>query len=63
MLLNKDFKSLPGIYVITCLTNGKSYVGESLDIKTRMDRHSRGRKQVLHKAIQKYGIENFHVYV
>jgi group I intron endonuclease len=49
--------------MIKCLVNGKSYVGESLDIKTRMDRHTRGKKQVIHQAITKYGVENFEVYV
>ena len=63
ILTDKNFKSLPGVYIITCNINGKSYVGESMDIKTRMDRHSRGSKQALHKAILKHGIENFHVYV
>lgn len=56
-----------GIYLITNKLNGKSYVGQSIDIKTRWSSH-KSRSQsftehhdnmIIHAAMQKYGIENF----
>ena len=56
-----------GIYKITNLINGKSYVGQSVDIETRFKRHkqtafnpnSKSYNYPLYRAIRKYGIENF----
>lgn len=56
-----------GIYKITNLINGKSYVGQSVDIKTRFKRHKQAAfnknsklyNYPLYRAIRKYGIENF----
>lgn len=63
MKLTDTFKSLPGIYIMTNIINGKVYVGESINIKNRLRMHRYRDNQVIHAAFQKYGIENFEVYV
>ena len=63
-----------GIYLIKNLVNNKIYIGQSVDIKRRIQEHLRsaqpekyakksGRdsKTHLHLAMKKYGIENFSV--
>jgi len=53
------------IYVITCLLNGKQYIGETCNPKARMKDHfypppsRKERLQVIQKAIKKYGQDNF----
>ena len=52
------------IYLITNLLNSKKYVGyTSFDLKDRIARHlsdaKRGSKFLIHKAIRKYGWDNF----
>lgn len=51
-----------GIYKITNLVNGKSYIGQSINIQQRWKTH-RNRYQVedtlLYRAIRKYGLDNF----
>lgn len=64
MKLTDKFKACAGIYIFTNLVNGKIYVGESSNIQKRMSRHkSSNSEQAFHKAVKKYGIENFKVYV
>lgn len=56
-----------GIYKITNLTNGKSYIGQSNNIRLRWNKHrsvafqptSKGYDYPLYRAIRKYGLENF----
>jgi len=54
-----------GIYKITNLINGKSYIGLSTHIEDRWQYHKtcynweREKNKLLYKAIIKYGIENF----
>lgn len=53
-----------GIYKITNLINGHSYIGQSCNIEKRWERHryytsSSDKNKILYKAFQKYGIENF----
>jgi group I intron endonuclease len=52
-----------GIYKITNLINGMSYVGQSVDISKRWNAHKHEGRQnhnaYLHRAIHKHGIENF----
>lgn len=53
-----------GIYRITNKINGKSYIGQSVDIEERFKHHKKYRRtceynKILYKAIKKYGIENF----
>jgi len=50
------------IYLITNPINGKVYVGQTIDYKTRMRKHkcaAKNPKQYIAKAIKKYGWENF----
>lgn len=56
-----------GIYKITNKVNQKSYIGQSKNIERRWQQHlyeAKNSKQIqytytIHKAFQKYGIENF----
>ena len=49
-----------GIYKITNLLNNKIYIGRSVNILKRWNQHKNATdSSPLHKAIQKYGIENF----
>lgn len=52
-----------GIYLIKNKLNGKCYVGQSIDIEARWKQHIIDSKnkcnQAIHKAISKYGKENF----
>lgn len=53
---------MTGIYLITNKVNGKKYVGQSIDIEKRWKDHIRDSKKseyTIHKAIRKYGVENF----
>ncbi|NBW06422.1 MAG: hypothetical protein EBR82_00160 [Caulobacteraceae bacterium] len=53
------------VYVITCLVNGKQYVGKTKDPESRKkghfvaDQHRKSFRQVVHAAIHKHGVENF----
>ena len=49
-----------GIYKITNKINGKVYIGQSIDIDTRWRQHCNAKDDFsIHRAIQKYGPENF----
>lgn len=56
-----------GIYKIENQINGKAYIGQSINIEQRWKTHIRegknyhegGRGYAIHKAISKYGVENF----
>ncbi len=47
------------VYCYQCITNGKVYIGQTNDPKTRDWQHSKGEGQVIDCAIAKYGRENF----
>jgi len=51
------------IYVITNNLNGKQYVGQTVDFKSRIRHHKRCKNSTIGRAIQKYGWENFSVEV
>ena len=66
MGFDKEMEAYKGyIYKITNLVNGKSYVGQTIrTIEERWKQHikdSKGNKDdfYLHRAIRKYGKENF----
>lgn len=54
-----------GIYKITNLINGKSYIGQSIRLHKRWGGHKssfktrKGNHPILHKAFEKYGLSNF----
>ena len=56
-----------GIYKIENLINGKIYIGKSVDIDNRIRNHksesfnpiSNAYDTAIHRAIRKYGIDNF----
>ena len=49
-----------GIYKIENLINHKIYIGQAIDIKTRWTKHKNADDNFcIHKALKKYGIENF----
>ena len=49
-----------GIYKITNKLNNKAYIGQSKHIEQRWKEHQQlSRKSLIHKAIEKYGINNF----
>ena len=53
-------KKVHGIYKITNKINGKVYIGQSVDIGRRWRQHMTAEDDsYFHKAIQKYGVENF----
>lgn len=53
-------KVICGIYKITNKLNGMMYIGQSVNIHHRWVAHQNAKdKQPLHRAIQKYGKENF----
>jgi group I intron endonuclease len=52
------------IYKFTNLMNGKCYIGKTNNIKRRIKRHLndiKSSKTYFHKALLKYGIDNFHI--
>ena len=53
-------KKVRGIYKVTNKINGKVYIGQSVDIGKRWRQHMAAKDDIyFHKAIQKYGVENF----
>ena len=53
-------KNVRGIYKVTNKINGKVYIGQSVDIGRRWREHMTTKDDIyFHKAIQKYGVENF----
>ena len=53
-------KKVRGIYKVTNKINGKVYIGQSVDIGRRWRQHMTAKDDIyFHKAIQKYGVENF----
>ena len=63
-ILGKD--TVSGIYRITNITNNKSYIGKSVDVKKRLTDHVKGSlgistiaDQEIHHAMSEEGIEQF----
>lgn len=61
---NPKMKKQQGIYVLTNRVNGKSYVGKDVNLGSRVKEHLRLQCPgcvMIHRAIKKYGAENFDV--
>ena len=66
-------KQICGIYMLQNKINGKKYIGQSIDIKYRYNNHihesyganvdKSAYNMAIHKAIRKYGINNFDLIV
>lgn len=60
-----DNKAVCGIYKITCLTNEKAYIGQSVDIRSRFREHAKaaiaanGTNNKLYAEMRSQGLENF----
>ena len=56
---------IAGIYLLTNLINNKKYIGKSINIRDRLSHHKTAVRyggigaSYVHRAIRKYGIENF----
>ena len=65
----KNFKNEPAIYVIKCLINNKIYIGSSVNLRNRINRHyndlinQKHSSNHLQNAFNLYGNENFIVEV
>lgn len=51
------------IYMYVNKVNGKRYVGQAVDFNDRHREHIRKHKQVIDRAIDKYGEENFEIII
>lgn len=51
------------IYVYVNKVNNKKYVGQTVKFKDRHRRHIRDNKYPIDRAITKYGIESFYIYI
>lgn len=65
-----ELQSVPGIYKITNITNGKCYIGKSTDVKKRLTEHMKGAlglstisDQEIHHAIKEQGFNNWTIEV
>jgi group I intron endonuclease len=61
----KTNTKIPGIYEIINLVNNKKYIGQSVDVRTRLNqhksylKHNRHHNSHLQAAYNKYGADNF----
>ena len=52
-------KKIIGIYQITCMANGKRYIGQSIDIKRRFNQHRRKPPYQMREDLERFGIDAF----
>jgi len=51
-----------GIYKITCKENGKIYIGKSVNLRIRLNRHSTSKDDnLIDRAIRKYGWDSLNI--
>mgnify|MGYP001556742684 CR=1 FL=1 len=55
-LIKKELKNKPGIYTFICKSNDKLYIGSSIDLSSRSNKHiNRFQSNILlQRAINKY---------
>lgn len=63
---HNKYRGKAGIYRFYNTKTGKSYIGQSIDLGTRLYAHIRyirsgNTEQVIYKAFRKYGVESFYV--
>lgn len=60
-IVRKELKGKSGIYGFLCKTNNKLYIGSSIDLSTRFNKHIKGFKSniLLQRAINKYNLQDF----
>lgn len=67
--IEQPLKKLPGIYKITCEDTDKIYIGESVNISQRIQKHfsllrkNKHSNPILQNIFNKYGEEKFHVWI
>lgn len=61
MRITDNFEKKAGVYIIRNEVNGKYYIGETVNVYRRICEYKCKGKQIIHNAILKYGIENFHI--
>jgi group I intron endonuclease len=58
-----NLSNIPAVYIFKNIINGKFYIGETINLKKRMEEYlypSRKKvDRIIHHAIRKYGIDNF----
>lgn len=65
----RRYKNIPGIYMFVNILNDKKYIGQSVDLYSRISYHISCIKRrcfaikALYKAVLKYGIDNFKIYI
>lgn len=51
------------IYLLICQINDKIYIGQTKCLNIRMNRHKNDNERIIDKAIQKYGWDNFKLFI
>lgn len=60
----EDLKGWKGIYCFYNIINGKVYIGQSSNIRYRINQHLKSEDELyFHKALRKYGVSNFKIYI
>ena len=68
-IVEQPLKRLPGIYKITCEDSDKIYIGESVNISQRIQkhfsllRHNKHSNPIFQNMFNKHGEEKFHVWI
>jgi hypothetical protein len=60
-ILKKELKNKSGIYGFICKTNNKLYIGSSIKLSIRFNKHINGIQSniLLQRAINKYNLQDF----
>jgi group I intron endonuclease len=60
-IIKKEFKNKPGIYGFLSKSTNKFYIGSSIDLSTRFNKHIKGFQSniLLQNAINKYNLQDF----